>query len=184
MINRDWATEVTRRVGSPATTRILTEMEIRNATLNKRLTDYLELKPDIFEDGIIKVSTTGLQFGTELEIHAWVPTRKTLKSTYQNRTEIDEATFNRIPKDVHSFLMSGKDESILSGRTKFTPKKWNVETGEVTPAARSVTVYTTALIDYAATEVTRIDGRECIVMEIHEYRPVRSAVKIIIYLND
>lgn len=162
----------TDRSRSPVLNRCMTTMMVRDATTEDRC---IHIASNLLADSSALFSVwsakEGLRFTVNdepiLDIHFWVPTKKTLKNTYKTRQYIRKEIVDRIPAPTGKFLALDEESAILSSHTCYNGEN----------------VYALSLLDYSTWELKMVEGREVLVIEIHEYSKNRSAVQYVLYLN-
>lgn len=110
------------------------------------------------------------------DMHAWVPTKKTLKGSHRSRVGIPFELMLRIPNEAAIFMMlDDARNSMVSGSSSYRLHKWN--------AVNNYQFYL-SLMDYSTWSYDRdVDtGKDVLTIEIHSYGTRRMAFQLRVYL--
>lgn len=167
--------------------RIFNNVEICSLTTTDRidvLFDALEATGKEEADLSIDVHANAMRVNVKgkalIELHAWTPTKRRIKSRPHSRPPIPSDIYFRIPPEVKAFLCPERHKELIGWHYDWTQRP---NRHKIHGCANSQPyAFFLAGVDNATWAIRESDGFDQLVIEVHEYRPRMSAVQYVINL--
>ena len=160
----EWLSPLNQEIPPSELLRRVTANEIRSMSIEERLDAVVNELGDT--DVNVVAYDKGIKINDAIELHVWVPTVRLPKCRTGDYLNVPTAVYNRIPDLAHAFLQTGTLHRIIDRRNGVA-NKYIVDVRE----------NVRMLIDDSPTN-------GMITLEIRTHRPTRSAVQIVILLNN